>query len=536
MKHHNLEQGSAAWHAHRRNHFNASDAPAMMNCSPYKSRADLIHETATGLTPEVDVATQRRFDSGHRFEALARPLAEQIVGDDLYPVVGTEGRFSASFDGLTMDESVAFEHKSINDSLRAAIRQQGGNANDFLPDHYKVQLEHQAMVAGAVDRILFMASNWSADGTLLEERHCWYYPDQALRERIVAGWAQFEADVAAYVPAEATAPAPVGRTMEALPALRIEVTGQVTASNLAQYREHALEVLGKINRNLSTDQDFADAEKTVKWCADVEERLAAAKQHALSQTESIDALFRTIDDISAEARRVRLDLDKLVKARKEALRGEIVSEGAQALRAHITALNDRLGKPLMPTVLADFIGAIKGKKNLDSMRDAVSAELARAKIEASATADRIDANLKTIAAAGHDFLFADLPALVLKAPDDLALVVKSRVDAHAAAEAEKAAKAAAAAPAPAEPPAPAPAAVVRLSPRAPAATTSAPTLKLGEICTRLGFTVTADFLTGLGYAPAATDRASKLYHEQDFAHICAALVAHIESLQAKAAA
>ena len=38
----------------------------------------------------------------------------------------------------------------------------------------------------------------------------------------------------------------------------------------------------------------------MKWCADVESRLAAAKEHALSQTATIDELFRTIDDISAE--------------------------------------------------------------------------------------------------------------------------------------------------------------------------------------------------------------------------------------------
>jgi predicted phage-related endonuclease len=40
-------------------------------------------------------------------------------------------------------------------------------------------------------------------------------------------------------------------------------------------------------------------------------RLEAAKQHALSQTASIDALFRAMDEISAETRRVRLDLVKL---------------------------------------------------------------------------------------------------------------------------------------------------------------------------------------------------------------------------------
>ena len=101
---HTLIQGSAEWHAYRREHDNASDAPAMMGCSPYKTRNQLLHERHTGLTADVDAATQRRFDDGHRFEALARPLAEGIIGEDLYPVTGSSGRLSASFHGLTMDE------------------------------------------------------------------------------------------------------------------------------------------------------------------------------------------------------------------------------------------------------------------------------------------------------------------------------------------------------------------------------------------------------------------------------------------------
>jgi hypothetical protein len=72
---------------------------------PTRPAAQLLHALHTGLRPEVDAATQRRFDDGHRYEALARPVAEEIIGDDLYPVVGSEGRLSASFDGLTMDET-----------------------------------------------------------------------------------------------------------------------------------------------------------------------------------------------------------------------------------------------------------------------------------------------------------------------------------------------------------------------------------------------------------------------------------------------
>jgi putative phage-type endonuclease len=155
-----LIQGSPEWHAHRAAHFNASDAPAMLGVSPYKSRAELLREYATGLAKEVDATTQRRFDEGHRLESLARPIAEQLIGEDLYPCVGVEGRYSASFDGLTLLHDTAFEHKTLNAELReilAGVEDAGAQ----LPDHYRVQMEHQCMVSGA-DRVLFMASRGAA--------------------------------------------------------------------------------------------------------------------------------------------------------------------------------------------------------------------------------------------------------------------------------------------------------------------------------------------------------------------------------------
>jgi predicted phage-related endonuclease len=75
MKTHTLTQGSPEWLAYRSQMDNASDAPAMMGCSPYKSRDKLLQERATGITAEVDSGTQFLFDQGHRFEAKARPLA-----------------------------------------------------------------------------------------------------------------------------------------------------------------------------------------------------------------------------------------------------------------------------------------------------------------------------------------------------------------------------------------------------------------------------------------------------------------------------
>lgn len=551
-----LQQGTSEWKAHRARHFNASDAPVMLGCSPYKTRTQLLNEMASGLVPEVDTATHMRFEMGHRAEALARPLAEQIVGEELFPCVGTEGRYSASFDGLTMAGDVAFEHKALNADLRAALAH--GDAAE-LPLHYRAQMEHQLHVSGA-ERVLFMASQWDAEGTLIEERHCWYEPDAELRATILQGWEQFERDLAGHVPAAATVK-PIGATPETLPALRIEVTGSVLATNLDAFRDHALQVIGAINTNLQTDRDFADAEATVKWCKGVEDKLDAAWEGALAQTASIDALRRTVEDVKAEFKRKRLELDKLVTAQKDTIRTEIVMTARTALCQHVADLNATLPRGVsVPVPGADFAGSIKGKRSVDAIRDTVAALLANAKAEATQTALRVRSNLDAfnLLAADRVSLFPDLGQLALKPADDFSALVQGRLAQHEAeqraaqeraaaeaarreqaqreaqaAEQQRQAEAAAALAAQqavqAAAQQPAPQIIPASIPKAP--TDEPATLPLGKLCERLGFTVTADFLEQRGY-PAVRDRSARLYREGDFAGICEAIGAHVLTLAA----
>lgn len=428
-----LIQGSAEWHQHRATHFNASDAPAMMGLSPYKTRSELLREMATGITPEIDLATQRRFDDGHRFEALARPVAEKIIGEDLFPVVGYEGRLSASFDGLTMDESVCFEHKTINVAYREAI-----STGQTLPAALLVQIEQQLMLSGAT-RCLFMASRWNDDDTLAEEVHCFVESDPELRKTLLQGWTQFSIDLEAYVHTE-QAVAPVAATIEALPALFVQVEGKVLATNLDAFKLAAQTFIDGIKTELVNDQDFADADKMVKFLKDGEDRLAQAKQHALAQTASIDELFRTVDAISEQMRSKRLALDKLVKAEKINRKAAIISDARQALDAHVAKLNERIGGRWMPTFNdGGFAEAIAGLKSLDSMRDKVSTALANAKIEANEIADRIEFNAKqiTVDGANYNYLVHDFGQVCTKAPEDFAAMMAVRIAAHKEAEAAK---------------------------------------------------------------------------------------------------
>jgi len=56
--------------------------------------------------------------------------------------------------------------------------------------------------------------------------------------------------------------------------------------------------------------------------------------------------------------------------------------------------------------------------------------------------------------------------------------------------------------------------------------------RLDQIGTRLGFSVSAEFLCQLGFDAAGRDLAAVLYNEHDFSRICTALVSHIGQVQA----
>lgn len=547
MKIHNVAQGTPEWHALRADYFTASEAPAMMGVSKQLKRNELLHAKKTGLDRDVHWWVQKYlFDRGHEAESLARPIVERMISDELFPVVGTEGNLLASMDGMTMMEDTLFEHKLWNEELASQV-----NAGELDP-HYYWQLEQQLLVSGA-ERVIFVTS----DGT--EENMAWmeYRPVTGRAEQLLAGWAQFAEDLAAFEPQPPMPPEAIGRAPENLPALHIEVTGMVTASNLAVFKGHALAVFAGINRDLQTDQDFANAESTVKWCKGVEEKLEAAKEHALSQTASIDELFRAIDAISESARATRLELDKLVKARKEARRLEIKQGAEQALATHIETINKRLGKVRLPTIAADFAGAIKGKRTISSLQDACDTELARAKIEANAVAEGIETNLASLRelAGNHTFLFSDAQQLVLKENGDLVAIIKTRIAEHEAAEetrreaereqireqerqrleAEQAARETAAEP-PIEQPDPdaqpkeSTVTPIFTESTEPSAIDDGQRIKLGDINGRLGFNLTADFLRSIGFEPAGRERAAVLYRADDFPRICSALITHIQSV------
>lgn len=433
MKTLTLIQGSPEWMQHRAQAFNASDAPAMLGLSKYKTRNQLLKERATGIVEEVDDATQRRFNDGHRFEALARTLGEAIIGEDLSPVTGADGAFSASFDGITFDHAEIFEHKTLNNDIRKAM---GANGNTGgLDEMYRVQMEHQLMVSRA-KKCLFMASTWDGENCA-EEVHGWYLPDLVLRERIIAGWAQFAKDLETYVP-QAEEVKAVADAIIGLPSLAVQIKGEVTTSNLPVFVSAADKFLAGIKTVLETDQDFANAEANVKACKAAEDGIEQTKKAITAQAVSIDEVMRTMDLYKEKLANVRLKLNKLVESEKLKRKELIIGAARDSMQLHITELQKELSVRLIVPV-PDFALEMKRLKKLSAMQEAVDTALRNGKFEADTIAKDLRDKLAWLVINGESLplLFQDLQHIIYKPIDDFKLVVTSRVSEYKISQAKQ---------------------------------------------------------------------------------------------------
>ena len=424
-----LIQGSPAWLAYRAEHFNASDAPAMMNCSSYQTRTELLNTLKTGLTKEADAALQRRFNDGHRFEELARPLAEKIVGEDLYPVVGSSNKLSASFDGLTLDEAIAFEHKTLNDLIRSA------SFAEELPLMYRVQMEQQLYVSGA-EKCLFMATTWDND-ELVNEKHFWYFPDLNLREMILAGWEQFQADLETHE-VKAVEVKPAAEEILQLPAIVVQVAGGLTASNLPDVIVKFDDFFANANTVLKTDEDFANGEATAKFSRETARKLKLTGQQIIDQVPDISEAKRVIDLYAGKFDALALQLEKLVKTEKENRKISIMNEAVLAWSNYKTEWEYKLPS-IRLTINPDFAGAMKGKRTIESLENAVASELANTKIEADKLFKDISAKLTYLndVAKDYKFLFNDLQSIIYMTKEHYEMTVRVRIESHKKAEADK---------------------------------------------------------------------------------------------------
>jgi predicted phage-related endonuclease len=421
-----LEQGSPEWLEHRESRFNASDAAAMLGFSNYKKREELLHEYKTGERKPVSPGQQKRFDEGHRVEALARRILEDELDEELYSDVGIldyDGLpLGSSFDGLSMLWDLNFEHKLWNAKLVNFI-----DENDDLPDSHWPQVEQQMLMSGS-EITFFIVS----DGTKLNRRTIEYKSNPKRQASVILGWKQFQKDLIEYKP-RVEDDKVVADEIETLPTLKLDIKGEVS-TNMPVFKEKALEYIRGINTNLVEDVDFVNAEADIKFCKDAEKQLKDIKETAFANTAAIKEAMEAINDIGSQLREKRLTMEKLVKSEKEARKTNLVFDSSNEIAEHIIGLEPELQGYKLPgsniTDIKPIIeSAIKNKRTMDSMRSAASTAIANCKIEFDQSAKNMRENLALLDDVKDQYghLFSDFASYITGAKETAKLMIESRI-------------------------------------------------------------------------------------------------------------
>jgi putative phage-type endonuclease len=144
-----LEQNTPEWEAMRKGKIGASDAPVIVEASPYKTPFRLWEEklglvAGTGRTE----AMQR----GHDMEPVARAKLEEMTGMLFLPAVKFHSSIEwmmCSLDGISLDETTIAEIKCSGKKAREATEA------GIVPEKYFPQLQHQMEVCGKEEAIYF---------------------------------------------------------------------------------------------------------------------------------------------------------------------------------------------------------------------------------------------------------------------------------------------------------------------------------------------------------------------------------------------
>ncbi len=421
MKTLNLVQGTKEWQDARKEYCTASEAPIIMGDSPYVSRDELLRMKSTNEEEVITKWKQKVFDKGHQIEPLAREIAEAYIGQELYPVVGVKEvdgvAMLASLDGSTMLDEFNWECKQHNKELHELLRDGG----ELTGKHFW-QLEHQLVVSGA-EKSLFTVSDGTEEGTI----SVWYKSRPDRREQLILGWKLFLEDLENYKVIE---PAAVkGNEITDVPELSVKVQGKVIESSLDGFKSSSMSLISKINTNLHSEKDFADAEVAIKWCKEVESKIDLAINQVLDQTGDIQSIISTLGEIKASARDKRLVLNKPVTEQKKKIKQDIIDEAQSLLVDYFEALTDDFLPVVIPMPKVDFESALKGKKSKKTLQSSANDVVAKTKIEIRRIHNRVDKNLEFYDEHARDYQqhFSDIGNLCMEDPDSFRDMVESRI-------------------------------------------------------------------------------------------------------------
>lgn len=147
MKLIDMEQNTDDWLEWRQGGLGGSDAPIIMNVSPFKKSQTLWAEKMGQEREPINEFQAAIMQRGHDLEPDARNLVNEMLGEFFVPMCGEHDDHPwmlTSFDGVSEDGNTILEVKCPGENGFLEVQE-----TDQVPDHYWPQVQHQLAVSGA---------------------------------------------------------------------------------------------------------------------------------------------------------------------------------------------------------------------------------------------------------------------------------------------------------------------------------------------------------------------------------------------------
>jgi hypothetical protein len=213
--------------------------------------------------------------------------------------------------------------------------------------------------------------------------------------------------------------------------LDIKISGKIQSSNFPIWKDSLLNHIRSINLKLVTDNDFAVASEDAKLLKRAEKALQEAKIKAIAQTEEIQSLFDSLDEVSEKARQSRLTLERQIRTKKQEIKDELINAAINDISDYIS------GKPNIFSQIDNrkyllrhqFESAIKGKSSITHAEKSLKLLVNSIKITIDKEAKQVLSNLSLIEAIQPDkkLIFQDVSYLVTLPEKELRLTIENRI-------------------------------------------------------------------------------------------------------------
>lgn len=226
--------------------------------------------------------------------------------------------------------------------------------------------------------------------------------------------------------------------------LILSTESKVLTTNIADFEKQADAFISTLTSNFETDDDFLAAKEEVKILKELEDKTRLAIKNAVGG--DIKKLVETAESIAERFRQERLARDKLVKIKESEIKAKIVEDAI----AEISDIRHKLPKTsdvslaleeTMPKhkIASRIEESTKRKSSISGLTKAVNAEKTLIISEITIEVTRLTERLEQLTSKSS-YLFPDAIKLIAS-EEDLAPIIKQRINDEQKRESEIKAKA-----------------------------------------------------------------------------------------------